>query len=62
MQVDIIKTDMQTGRVQFKYKLTSSTPEFEVLLPFKIDSGEVLFKMTEETLYDFVNLIRRNFK
>jgi len=62
MQVDIIKTDMQTGSVQFKYKLTSSTPEFEVLLPFKIDSGKVSFKMTEETLYDLVNLIRRNFK
>lgn len=66
MDIDLIKTSDSEGAVYVKYKLPkrySFSPEYSVTLPFRIkDDGMVEFKISQETLSDLVNIIKRNFQ
>lgn len=65
MNIDLIKTSDTEGAVFVKYQLTTRPPgpEYNVTLPFRVkDDDMVEFKITQEALGDFVNLIKRNFE
>lgn len=59
MDINIVKTSEDTGAVFIKYQTHPISPINEVTLPFTSTNNRIKFEMTEETLYDLVNLIKR---
>ena len=66
MNIDLIKTSDTEGAVFVKYKLHKRhpfSPEYNVTLPFRVkEDGMVEFKISQESLGDLINLIKRNFE
>lgn len=59
MNINLIKTSDAAGAIFIKHQRSPMAPEVEITLPFyKNDEGYVNFTITEEALFNLVNLCK----